>query len=438
MRDMITTLGIRREDKNEWERRVSIIPEHAGRLMQTAGLRIMVQPSALRVFQDHEYAQVGGVIKEELDDCEVILNVKEVPPEKILADKVYLLFSHTIKGQPHNLAMLRRFMEQRCTLIDYECITDDQGKRLVFFGRYAGLAGMLETLRGLGLRWRLQGQSTPLLELKPAYEYDSLESAESAVHSIGERISSHGGGPFRTAPVLFGFSGYGQVSRGAQEIFDLLPVRTLAPQELDAAVPYAGFYKTVFTEEDMVEPCRPGAVFSLNEYYQRPKNYCSRFQSYLPFLTVLVNGIYWDKRYPRLVSKKGLRELAQQGPLRLQIIGDISCDIHGSIECTERITTPENPFLTWQPLTGAWHIGLSTDGVSILAVDHLPAELPRAASIGFSQALWPLLSGLATVDLHAPLAQCGLPEPLQRATILHNGVLTSGFQYLQKHLQKED
>ncbi len=435
---MITSLGIRREDKNEWESRVPIIPEHAARLMQTAGLRIVVQPSPLRVFQDHEYAQLGGVIKEELDDCEVILNVKEVPPAKILADKAYLLFSHTIKGQPHNMPMLRRFMEQRCTLIDYECITDGQGKRLVFFGRYAGLAGMLETLRGLGLRWRMQGQSTCLLQLKPAYEYDSLESAQSEVRSIGEHIAGHGGGPFRTSPVIVGFSGYGQVSRGAQEIFDLLPVRTLAPQELAAAVPYAGFYKTVFTEEDMVEPGTPGALFSLTDYYQQPKNYVSRFQSYLPFLTALINGIYWDKRYPRLVSKKGLRELAQQGPLRLQIIGDISCDIHGSIECTETITTPENPFLSWQPLTGTWHTGLSPDGVSILAVDHLPAELPRAASMGFSQALWPLLAGLGRVNFHAPLAQCGLSEALQRATILHNGVLTPGFRYLQKHLQKED
>jgi len=435
---MITSLGIRREDKNAWECRVPVIPEHAARLMQTAGLRIVVQPSSLRVFQDHEYAQLGAVIQEELDDCEVILNVKEVPPAKILADKAYLLFSHTIKGQPHNMPMLRRFMEQRCTLIDYECITDGQGKRLVFFGRYAGLAGMLETLRGLALRWRMQGLSTPLAELKPAYEYDSLETAQSEVRSIGERIAGHGGGPFRTSPVIVGFSGYGQVSRGAQEIFDLLPVRTLAPQELADAVPYAGFYKTVFTEENMVEPRTPGAFFSLTDYYQQPKNYVSRFQSYLPFLTALINGIYWDQRYPRLVSKKGLRELAQQGPLRLQIIGDISCDIHGSIECTETITTPENPFLTWQPLTGTWHTGLAPDGVSILAVDHLPAELPRAASTGFSQALWPLLSGLGRVDFHAPLAQCGLPEALQRATILHNGVLTHGFRYLQKHLQKED
>jgi alpha-aminoadipic semialdehyde synthase len=163
----------------------------------------------------------------------------------------------------------------------------------------------------------------------------------------------------------------------------------------------------------MVEPRTPGAFFSLTDYYQQPKNYVSRFQSYLPFLTALINGIYWDQRYPRLVSKKGLRELAQQGPLRLQIIGDISCDIHGSIECTETITTPENPFLTWQPLTGTWHTGLAPDGVSILAVDHLPAELPRAASTGFSQALCRCGRAWEEWIFTRPLAQCGLPEALQ-------------------------
>jgi alpha-aminoadipic semialdehyde synthase len=139
------------------------------------------------------------VIQEELDDCEVILNVKEVPPAKILADKAYLLFSHTIKGQPHNMPMLRRFMEQRCTLIDYECITDGQGKRLVFFGRYAGLAGMLETLRGLALRWRMQGLSTPLAELSLHMSMIRWRprSARFRYHRRG--IAGHGEGLFAPA-----------------------------------------------------------------------------------------------------------------------------------------------------------------------------------------------------------------------------------------------
>jgi len=430
---MRNTIGIRREDKNDWERRAPIIPDHLRPLTQAAAARFVIQPSDRRIFSELEYQAGGASIHEELQDCDIILGVKEIPAAKILADKVYLLFSHTIKAQPHNLAMLRQFMRQRCTLIDYECITDAQGKRLVFFGRYAGWAGMLETLRGLGWRWQLQGYATPLLDLGPAFEFHSIDQARERLQRIGEIITLQQE-PFTLAPVIVGFSGYGQVSSAAQELFDLLPCQEINPEQVTTARPYPGFYKTVFREEDLVKPRDSQSVFSLSEYYAQPDLYRSQFDSYLPHLTVLVNAIYWDDRYPRLVSKKALADLARTRRLRLQMIGDISCDIHGAIECTEHFTTPEDPFFTYEPLTDTWQPGVSTNGVTILAVDNLPAELPRDASIGFSGMLSPWLSALAKVDFQTPLDRCGLPAELRRAVILYQGELTPPFKYLADYL----
>ncbi len=430
---MIKNIGIRREDKNKWERRVPVIPEHMRQLVQLAGFNFFIQPSNHRVFTEQEFVQWGASVAEDLSHCDVILNVKEVPVEKILADKIYLLFSHTIKGQAHNLPMLRRFMEQRCTLIDYECITDDQGKRLVFFGRYAGMAGMLETLRGLGMRWLQLGWNTPLAEILPAFAYGTVEEARLHITSLEQQLA-HGQGPFNAGPVIVGFSGYGQVAKGAQEIFDLLPCRTLAPDKLAEAKPWHGFYKTVFTEADMFAPRQADETFNLTEYYRHPEKYRSRFDGYLSYLTVLVNGIYWDQRYPRLVTKAKIAELYRNHNLPLQVIGDISCDIHGAIECTERTTTPDQPFFTYHPESGVIQDDIAADGVAILAVDNLPATLPRDASTGFSEALWPLLAALASSDMSS-FASCALPSALQRAVILFNGELTPAYRYLAKYLE---
>jgi saccharopine dehydrogenase (NAD+, L-lysine forming) len=430
---MVKSIGIRREDKNNWERRVPLVPEHVRSLLSRHSIAVVIQPSSQRVFRDHEFEHVGAVVNEDLGPCSLILNVKEVPAEKILREKIYVLFSHTIKGQSYNMPMLKRFIEQRCTVIDYERITDDEGKRLVFFGRYAGMAGMIETLRALALRWQKRGFHTPLQDIRPAYDYASRSEAQEHLQEIGRQLARRGL-PEEISPLTIGITGYGQVSSGAQEMLLGLPVEELSPLQLQSRTARRNdvIYKVVFSEKDMVVPNDQGAVFSLPEYYSRPENYRSRFADYLAHLTVLVNGIYWDDRYPRLVTKTFLR---QQVHAKLEVIGDISCDIGGSIECTERTTTPAEPFYTFDPLTGTTRDGVHDQGIVVLAVDNLPTELPRDASEAFSTTLWPLISETVNSDFSVPLAELVLPAALMRAIIVYQGQLTPSYSYLDAYVQ---
>lgn len=434
---MSFTIGIRREDKNRWERRAPLVPGDVAELIGVHGLSVVVQPSNLRAFPVGDYLQEGAQVDEDLSGCATIFGVKEVPSQLILPQKTYVFFSHVIKGQVHNMPMLRRLMEQGCQLIDYEKIVDHAGRRLVFFGNFAGLAGMIDTLWALGLRLRSEGLETPFAQIKPAHEYENLDQAKEEIARVGGLIREVGFDA-SLAPLVFGFAGYGNVSRGAQEILDLLPVMEISPSALQAGDPEAAtdrVYKVIFKEEDTVEPQEPGATFELQDYYQRPARYQAHFQRFLPRLTVLVNCIYWEPRYPRLVTKAYLRELFAPGTRpRLRIIGDVSCDVEGSIEATVRNTDSGNPVFTYIPDGDKAIDGVEGHGPVILAVDNLPCELPRESSDFFSRAVRPFVPAIAQADYTASWELLDLPPEVKSALILHQGRLTPPFEYLAKHL----
>ncbi len=436
---MNTLFGIRREDKNRWERRVPLTPHHVKDLCAEHGLRCVVQSSPIRVFSDEQYRELGIAVAEDLSDCPVVFAVKEIPAGFFRPGRTYVFFAHVIKGQRYNMPMLRRLLELGCTLIDYERIVDEYGKRLIFFGRHAGLAGMIDTLWALGQRLSYEGIATPFAELQPAHRYATLQEAKETMAHVGQVIAAEGL-PERLIPFVCGFAGYGHVSQGAQEIFDLLPHRKISPSQLlqlerEGECAATALYKVVFREEDMVRPLRPEGHFDLQEYYQHPEFYEGRFADYVPHLTVLVNGIYWDARYPRLVTKKDLRALfsAQHAP-RLRVIGDISCDVEGSVECTVRATSPDDPILVYDPLTGTATSGHKGRGVVVLAVDNLPCELPRAASVYFSSVLKEYVPAIVTANYEVSFDELALPPEIKRAVIVHRGKLTPDYRYLEQYV----
>jgi saccharopine dehydrogenase (NAD+, L-lysine-forming) len=167
---MNACFGIRLEDKNEWERRTPLIPAHVKELREKHGLEVYVQSSPIRAFGHQEYEQAGARIVEDLTACPLILAIKEIPPQLFEKDKTYVFFSHTIKGQAFNMPMLQRLLDLGCQLIDYEKIVDERGRRQVFFGNYAGLAGMIDTLWALGQRLAWEKIDTPFSHLRPARE----------------------------------------------------------------------------------------------------------------------------------------------------------------------------------------------------------------------------------------------------------------------------
>ena len=438
------SIGLRREDKNPWERRVPIIPEHVAGLIKGHDIEVLVQKSSLRAIKEEEFVRAGAKIVEDLSPCGTVFAIKEIPVQFIEKGKTYVFFSHTIKGQAHNMSMLRRIMELGCQLIDYEKIVDEKGRRLVFFGKYAGLAGMIDTLWALGTRLDWEKTPSPFGAVKRTLEYSSLADAEQALAGVG-KILATGGLPAAAAPLVIGFAGYGNVSQGAQTILRQLPVEEIKPEELmplfqrpDVAGTKNRIFKVVFREEHMVEPVSAFDRFDLQDYYQHPEKYRSQFEKYIPYLTVLVNCVYWDARYPRLVTKSFLKKIYGETPHpRLKVIGDISCDKDGSIECNVKSMDPGNPVFVYDPLKDIAKDGCRGAGPVVLAVDNLPAELPKESSREFSESLLPFIPEIAKADMSVKFDDCVLSEPIKKAIVVYQGELAPSYTYLAKFVEEK-
>jgi alanine dehydrogenase len=465
---MDVILGIRREDKNQWERRVPLTPSDVAELQKEGGMRCLVQTSPIRVFTDQEYRDAGAEVVEDLSPAAIVLAVKEIPTRELRPERAYVFFAHVIKGQNYNMPMLQHLLDSGCSLVDYERIVDEHGRRLIFFGVEAGQAGALETLWALGQRLKARGVDTPLADLRHAYEYENLAAAKEHLRAIGQAILEEGPGHFRQLrgsrrnrsriqpglPLAHGLRRGGIRERGPGLPGDPgLPApgkcwrsgfrryagwRDFGRRREDAGAQRPStlpFLKVTFKEEDMVKPAQEDASFELQDYYQHPEKYAGRFEDHLPHLDVLLNTIYWDERYPRLVTREWAR--ANYGPdreARLQVIGDISCDVEGSIELTLNTTQPDEPCFVYDPVTDSATPGVEGSGPVVMAVDNLPCELAREASEHFSHVLRTMVPELARADWSADFETLDLPSHLKKAVIVHRGALTPDYQYLTRYL----
>ena len=427
-------IGVRKEDKNIWEVRVPLIPEHTRELAEKYGIKTLVQSFDRRAYRDDDFSAAGCELNDNLESCKAIFGVKEVPIGKIIPNKIYTFFSHVIKGQQYNMNMLKDMINKGCTLIDYECIKDNTEKRLVFFGKFAGYAGTIDALFGLGKRLNALGYNNLLEHIKPAYKYHDLTAAKDAISIIGDEIKNIGL-PIELAPYVFGFTGYGNVSNGAQEVFDMLPFEEVLPEDLKNLNMNENkkLYKVIFREEHMVKPSHPENSFELFDYFKHPEKYVPRFTEFIPYLSVIINAVYWDDRYPRLLSIDYLKQNPKQ---KLLLVSDISCDIEGSIQFTRKSTKPDNPAYVYNPYTDEITDGFEGEGIVDLAVDILPTELPRDSSAEFSRSLLPFVDGIVSVDLDKNLDEAGFPDEIKRAVIVYKGELTPNYEYLNKYLNK--
>jgi alanine dehydrogenase len=428
-------IGIRYEDLYPDEKRVALVPEDIKYISNKVSVEFLVESSPKRCFSDAEYEKQGAKIVKNLATADIIVGVKEVPVEKIYPKKLYLIFSHTIKGQKKNMPLLGTLLNKRATLLDYEKIVNAAGRRLIFFGNFAGYAGMINTLWALGKRLENKGIKTPLSHLQQARTYGTLEKAKKHIRSIGEEIKKEGF-PEEVLPLTIGIFGYGNVSKGAQEILSLLPTEEISPQELLQLKDRKNnlIYKIVFKEEDMVEPKSPGISFELQDYYKNPDKYRSKTFQYLDKLTAIVNCIYWESKYPRILTKKDLKDLFQKGELKLKVIGDISCDVEGAIECTLKESKISQPVYIYNPKTESIKDGFIGEGIAIMAVSTLPAELPVESSVFFSNILKNYIVEIVASDWNKSYAELELLPELKRAIIIYQGELTPPYQYLKKYL----
>jgi saccharopine dehydrogenase (NAD+, L-lysine forming) len=245
--------------------------------------------------------------------------------------------------------------------------------------------------------------------------------------------------PEEISPFIVAVTGYGNVSNGAQEIFNLLPVKEIAPEQIpfiaqQKDLPRNLIYRAVFKEKDLAVR-KDGSEFDLEHYYAHPEMYKDRFTQYIPHLNGIVNGMYWDLRYPRIVTKEYLKKhFAEENP-RLSVIGDITCDPDGSIQITHKGTEIENPVFVYHPDSEEYTMGFSGNGVLVMPVDILPSELPRESSEAFSAALRGFIPAIANADFNVSFDALNLPGPIKKATILLKGELTPNYSYIQQYLK---
>ena len=430
------TLMIRAEDKNKYEKRVPITPEDLADIISETDVRVCVQKSGKRFYPDLVFEKIGAQLCDDMTSGDIILGIKEIPTEKILDNKTYVFFSHTIKGQKDNMPMLKRIITSKSTLIDYEKITEKNGRRLVFFGPYAGDAGAINILWLMGQYWRHNGIMTPFSNVEQAIQYHSVDEVKRHLIKVAQQIK-HTGLPDTLSPVVFGILGYGNVSKGAQNILNVLPVKYIHPEDLPDLESTADsrhhIYACVFKEKDLVRK-KDGSKFDLLEYYHSPEKYESNFDQYLPYITILINAVYWENKYPRFVTWDALKQLHEKGHTKLQGIADITCDVNGSIECNVKATDSGNPAYLCDPLTKTVTDGYEGKGILVLAVDNLPCELAHDSSSFFSSLFKRFVPNLLEADLSKPLKKSGLLPELQNAVIVQNGQLTERYKYLEKHI----
>ena len=435
---MNKTLAIRHEDKYLMERRAAITPQHA-KVLSEKGLHILVESSPKRVFKDDEYTKAGAVVTNDISKSPVVFGVKEMPMDIFEENKTYIFFSHTIKGQEYNIPLLKKMIEKKINLIEYEKVADDEKRRLIFFGRFAGLAGMINSLWSFGLRMQEKGIDTPFIKLKQSHKYDSLEEAKNDIASLGQEIKENGLAK-ELAPMIIGITGYGNVAKGAMEIADLLPIKEISPEELEDIATNGKHdnhfvYRVTFKEKHISKLKSGADTFELQDYYNHPEKYENNFEQYVPHLTILMNCMYWDDNYPRIITKSFLKGLYKDEEPKLKVIGDVTCDPDGSIEATHIGTAIEDPIFVYNPKTDKPTMGASGDGLLIMSVDILPSELPRDASGAFGDALLDYVEAITTCNYSESFDKLKLPAPIKRAMILHNGEFTPDFEYMKEFLK---
>ncbi|NWT28544.1 AASS protein, partial [Cardinalis cardinalis] len=441
-----SVLAIRREDVNAWERRAPLAPKHVKELTRM-GYKVLVQPSNRRAIHEKEYVKAGAIIQEDISEASLIIGVKRPPEDKLIPKKNYAFFSHTIKAQEANMPLLDEILKQEIRLFDYEKMVDHKGMRVVAFGKWAGVAGMINILHGLGLRFLALGHHTPFMHIGMAHNYRNSSQAVQAVRDAGYEISL-GLMPKSVGPLTFVFTGTGNVSKGAQEMFSALPCEFVEPHELKE-VSRSGdlrkVYGTVLSRHHHLVRKHDG-LYDPVDYDKHPENYISRFHiDVAPYTTCLINGIYWEQNSPRLLSRQDTQKLlvpvksaagAMDGcpelPHRLLAICDISADTGGSIEFMTECTTIDNPFCMYDADQHITHDSVEGSGILMCSIDNLPAQLPIEATEYFGDMLFPYIEEMLVSEGSEPLEKQNYSPVVRGAVIASNGSLTPKYQYIQK------
>jgi len=391
--------AIIKERKNPPDRRVVFSPKHleeARTLFPEA--TFIVESSDIRIFPDEAYKALGFEVLDDVSHADVMIGVKEVPIKNLIPNKKYFFFSHTIKKQPYNRALLKAILDKNIEMYDHETIVKHSGDRLIGFGRYAGLVGAYNGFRAIGLRDKL-------FALPKVETLADLDAVKAELDKI-------------TVPnIKILLSGSGKVANGAKEILDHLKIKHIS----DALYLTSQFTEPVYCTADVLDYSKriDGKVGDLFEFYKDPSGYESNFMPYAKETDYFIAGHFYGNNAPYFFT----REEAKDPDFRIHLLADISCDIDGPVASTLRPSTIADPFYGYDIKTEK-EVAFDAEGaITVMAVDNLPCELPKDASEGFGEAfLEHVIPAFFNNDED---------EVLKRAKMTENNKLTNRFNYLE-------
>lgn len=398
-------LGIIREGKIPRDKRVPFTPEQCQQLRELfPHVTMVVQPSDWRCYTNAEYEAAGIALQEDVSDCDILMGIKEVPKSELIPGKTYLFFSHTIKKQPHNRGLLQHILREKIRLVDYECLVDRNGNRIIGFGRYAGIVGAYNGIMGYGLKYGL-------FNLKPAHlchDKKELFRELRKAHMSNLKIVITGGG---------------RVANGACETMGAINLRKVTPYEFLNYTFREPVYVQLHSEDYYVR--KDGGTFIGSDFHKHPEDFRSTFSDERSFASVtdlLIHCTYWDPKADILFTLDRMK----QPDFRISVIADVTCDINGSIPSTTRATTIDDKFMGYDPVSERETEPFSKEAITVMAIDNLPCELPRDASDGFGKHLLERVMPSLLGDDNDGV--------VERATIAGNGELTSRFEYLKDYV----
>jgi len=382
------------------------MPEQCVEFENKFNCKVIVQPSDIRAYTDKEYAQLGITLSENLNHCDILLGVKEVPVQDLIPNKIYFFFSHTYKKQPYNRDLLKSILQKKIQLVDYEMLTDTNGVRVVAFGRFAGIVGAYNGLRGWGLK-------NNIYNLHPAHDCHNM--AEMTKEFEGLKLPNN----FKIV-----LTGKGRVAQGAMETLDAANIARVSSEDfLNNSFNYPVYTDLAVGDYNKL---KNGGPFVKKDFFISSSQYESDFMKFAKVANMYIACHYWDNKAPFIFS----REDARNPHFNIKYVADISCDIDGPVACTLRPSTIEKPFYGYDAQNENEVSHQTKNSIGVMAVDNLPCELPRDASLDFGRDL---------IDHVLPNFFNGdAGGIIWRASETKDGELTPHFEYLQDYVNGSD
>ncbi len=393
-------LGLIREGKIPADNRVALTPAQCKWIHKnSADVQVIVQSSSSRSFTDKEYKVAGVEVKDDLSECDILFGIKEVPVDQLIHGKTYLFFSHTKKAQLHNQKLMQQMVKENITLIDYECLTHEDGQRIIGFGFFAGVVGAHNGIMAYGNR-------------TGAFKLGRVGD----VRDYRQLIHTYFG--LKLPKIKIAITGSGRVAHGLLEIMNLLGVNEVEPFDyLHRQYEYPVYVH--LKGRDLYERKDDG-TYNRDNFHEDPTVYKCSFTPFVKQTDILMNGVYWDKIIPPLF----MLEDFQSDTFRIKTIADITNDTNGSVPVNIGDSTIADPVYGVDKTTLQKTVPYAANSVDIMAVGNLPNELPRDASRYFGEQLIKfVLEDLAK----------GGSSIIERATVLKNGKLTEEYSYLKEY-----